>query len=164
MTRNMSGGTLTALVAWTVLSCSASARPDAAAPTTAAARHLEEWRRDRIGVYMNDFAELGHYREANARQPPPVAGESRVVFFGDSITEAWPLDSAFPGKPDLNRRVERYCRANGLVYLDYFSAMVNEQGRMRQELADQGLHPNADGYAVMTPLAARAIEQALAGS
>jgi len=42
--------------------------------------------------------------------------------------------------------------------------MVNEQGRMRQELADQGLHPNADGYAVMTPLAARAIEQALAGS
>jgi len=32
----------------------------------------------------------------------------------------------------------------------------------RKELADKGLHPNAAGYAVMAPLAAKAIEQALA--
>jgi lysophospholipase L1-like esterase len=64
----------------------------------------------------------------------------------------------------LNRWLERYCRANGLVYLDYFSAMVDEHGRMRRELADQGLHPKAAGYAVMMPLAARAIDQALAGA
>ncbi len=42
--------------------------------------------------------------------------------------------------------------------------MVDEHGLMRRELADQGLHPNAAGYAVMAPLAARAIKQALAGS
>jgi lysophospholipase L1-like esterase len=63
----------------------------------------------------------------------------------------------------LNRALERYCHANGLVYLDYFSAMVDEHGLMRKELADLGLHPNAAGYAVMTPLAARSIERALAG-
>ena len=64
----------------------------------------------------------------------------------------------------LNHWLERYCQANGLVYLDYFSAMVDEHGLMRRELADQGLHPNAAGYAVMTPLAAKAIERALAAA
>lgn len=36
-----------------------------------------------------DFAGLRCYREANAKLPPPAAGENRIVFFGDSITEAW---------------------------------------------------------------------------
>jgi lysophospholipase L1-like esterase len=63
----------------------------------------------------------------------------------------------------LNHWLERYCRANDLIYLDYFSAMVDEHGLMRRELADKGLHPNEAGYGVMTPLAAKAIDQALAG-
>ena len=98
ITRSLSGAALTALATWAVLSSGAAARPESAPPTSAAARHLEEWRRGRVGVYMNDFAELGHYRAANARLPPPAAGERRVVFFGDSITEAWPLERDFPGK------------------------------------------------------------------
>ena len=260
ITRSLSGAALTALATWAVLSSGAAARPESAPPTSAAARHLEEWRRSRTGVYMNDFAELGHYRAANARLPPPAAGENRVVFFGDSITKAWPLERAFPGKPYVNRGIdgqttsqlllrlrddvidlgaralvilagtndiagntgpisleeieenfeamaelarahgvrvifssilpvhnytpgsdenfelrppekivalnhwlEHYCRAKGFVYLDYFSAMVDEHGLMRRELADKGLHPNAAGYAVMAPLTARAIDQALAG-
>jgi hypothetical protein len=103
-TRDVSGATLTALAAWAVLSCGAAGR-GTAPPTSAAARHLEEWRRSRTGVYMNDFAELGHYRAANAQLAPPAAGESRVVFFGDSITEAWPLHRDFPGKPYVNRGI-----------------------------------------------------------
>jgi lysophospholipase L1-like esterase len=255
----MSGAALTALAAWTVLASGVAARTEAAPPTSAAARHLEEWKRGRAGVYMNDFAELGHYRAANTKLPPPAAGENRVVFFGDSITKAWDLERDFPGKPyvnrgidgqttsqlllrlrgdvidlgaravvilagtndiagntgpialeeieenfeamaelarahgvrvvfssilpvhnytpgsepnfelrppekiaALNRWLEHYCHANGLVYLDYFSAMVDEHGLMRKDLADKGLHPNAAGYEMMTPLAAKAIEQALA--
>ena len=104
--RSTSGATLTALAAWAVLSCGAAARPETAPPTLAAARHLEAWRRSRTDVYMNDFAELSHYRAANARLPPPVAGESRVVFFGDSITRAWPLERAFSGKPYVNRCID----------------------------------------------------------
>ena len=42
--------------------------------------------------------------------------------------------------------------------------MVDEHGLMRRELADQGLHPNVARYAVMAPLAAKAIAQALAGA
>jgi hypothetical protein len=107
--RAISGAPLTALAAWAVLSCGATTRPGTGAPTSAAARHLEEWRRNRTDVYMNDFAELSQYRAANARLPPPAAGESRVVFFGDSITKAWPIERAFPGEPYVNARPPRSC-------------------------------------------------------
>ncbi len=56
---------------------------------------------------------------------------------------------------------ERYCNANGLVYLDYYSAMADAQGRMKPELTADGLHPSPAGFAVMAPLADRAVRQAL---
>lgn len=42
-----------------------------------------------------DWANLGRYREANAQLGPPKAGEKRVVFMGNSITEGWV--NFFPG-------------------------------------------------------------------
>jgi lysophospholipase L1-like esterase len=65
----------------------------------------------------------------------------------------------------LNRSLKDYCSnlANSCTYLDYFSAMVDEKGYMKKELADDGLHPNAAGYKVMAPLAEAAIEKVLAG-
>ena len=63
---------------------------------------------------------------------------------------------------ELNRWLKNYCEAaaNGCVYLDYFSAMVDEHGLMKKELADDGLHPNAAGYKIMAPMAESAIEKA----
>jgi lysophospholipase L1-like esterase len=61
----------------------------------------------------------------------------------------------------LNRWLKDYAVKNGLVYLDYFSAMVDEKGFFKNELSDDGLHPNAKGYEVMGPLAEAAIAQAL---
>lgn len=61
----------------------------------------------------------------------------------------------------LNEWLKSYCKANGLVFLDYFSKMVDEKGMLKAELANDGLHPNAEGYKVMTPLAESAIQQAL---
>lgn len=61
----------------------------------------------------------------------------------------------------LNEWLKNYCRANGHVYLDYFSKMVDEKGMLKAELANDGLHPNAEGYKVMAPLAEAAIQQAL---
>ena len=57
----------------------------------------------------------------------------------------------------LNRWLQDYCAANRLVYLDYFSAMVDDKGLLRRELAEDGLHPNAAGYKIMAPLAEAAI-------
>jgi len=62
----------------------------------------------------------------------------------------------------LNSWLEDYCAANRLVYLDYFEKMVDEQGLLKRELADDGLHPNSAGYRVMAPLAEAAIGKALA--
>jgi len=43
-----------------------------------------------------DWASLRRYRDENARLGPPSAGEQRVVFMGNSITEQWErLDSGF---------------------------------------------------------------------
>jgi lysophospholipase L1-like esterase len=61
----------------------------------------------------------------------------------------------------LNRWLTDYCAKNGYVYLDYFSAMVDEKGMLKHELAEDGLHPNPAGYAIMAPLAEAAIQKAL---
>jgi lysophospholipase L1-like esterase len=62
----------------------------------------------------------------------------------------------------LNRWLRHYCAAHGLVYLDYFSRLVDGKGMMQRALSDDGLHPNAAGYKIMAPLAEKAIAQAIA--
>lgn len=228
-------------------------------PTPSAADQLA--RLERAEKRLLDWPDLARYRDANAALPAPSKGEDRVVFMGDSITDWWKLDEAFPGKPYVNRGIsgqttpqmlirfrpdvidlkprvvvflagtndisgntgpmtlediqrnlqsmaelarahgikvvmasvlpindygklngnpitrsgrrppekilalnkwiKDYCAANKHVYLDYFSASVNEKGFLKSELAEDGLHPNAKGYALMKPLAEKAIADAL---
>jgi lysophospholipase L1-like esterase len=223
---------------------------------------LQRYRDSKAAALRDDFGELARYRDANAALRAPAAGENRVVFFGDSITDLWHLAEYFPGKPYINRgiggqttpqmlirfrqdvvelhpkvvvilagtndiagntgpmRLEdieanyasmaEIARANNIrvvfasvmpvnnytaqaqiffaqrspekivtlnrwlkdyvgahsdcVYLDYSSAMVDEKGYLRKDLANDGLHPNAAGYKVMAPLAEGAIGSALASS
>ena len=61
----------------------------------------------------------------------------------------------------LNKWLQEFTKSRGLVYLDYFSAMVDDKGFLKNELSDDGLHPNAQGYAVMAPLAEAAIAASL---
>ena len=70
-----------------------------------ARQKLEEYRQSKMATWMNDFGELGRYRDANAALAAPVAGENRVVFMGDSITDGWPIPEYFPGKPYVNRGI-----------------------------------------------------------
>jgi lysophospholipase L1-like esterase len=65
---------------------------------------------------------------------------------------------------ELNKWLKDYCAANGLVYLDYFSALVDDKGLLKKELADDGLHPNAAGFKIMAPLAEAAIAKGLASA
>jgi lysophospholipase L1-like esterase len=225
----------------------------------AAKESLEKYRDSKAAILRNDFGELGRYREANAKLGPPAVGENRVVFFGDSITDMWPLETYFPGKPFVNRGIggqttpqmlvrfrddvvdlqpkavvilagtndiagntgpmtiediegnyasmaevarangirvvfssvlpvhnytpqsqnmfaqrspakilvlnqwlKNYCTTHNLVYLDYFSALVDDKGMLKAETAEDGLHPNKVGYAVMTALAKTAVDKSLA--
>jgi lysophospholipase L1-like esterase len=73
----------------------------APAPTQTAAQRAADER------LRNDWANLQRYRAANAELPPPAAGENRVVFYGNSITDAWAksFPVMFPGKPYVGRGI-----------------------------------------------------------
>ena len=77
-----------------------------AAPATPASGHPDNdyWRKhDRL--LLTDFPWLARFKEDDLKLGPPAAGEDRVVFMGDSITEGWHLDGSFPGKPYINRGI-----------------------------------------------------------
>jgi lysophospholipase L1-like esterase len=61
----------------------------------------------------------------------------------------------------LNDWMKQYAAQKHLTYLDYYSAMVDEKGFLKDELSNDGLHPNKKGYEVMNPLASAAIAKAL---
>jgi lysophospholipase L1-like esterase len=61
----------------------------------------------------------------------------------------------------LNNWMKDYAARNHHIYLDYFSAMVDAKGFLKDELSNDGLHPNAQGYTVMNPLAEAAIQSSL---
>src|SRR5262245_54168501 len=59
-------------------------------------------------VRRRDWPNLTRYREQNRALPAPAGGESRVVFMGDSITDAWPqprFGTFFTGKPYVGRGI-----------------------------------------------------------
>jgi lysophospholipase L1-like esterase len=62
----------------------------------------------------------------------------------------------------LNAWIKDYAAKNSFVYLDYYSAMLDDKEMFRKELTYDGLHPNDAGYEVMGPLAEKAIAAALA--
>ena len=61
----------------------------------------------------------------------------------------------------FNKMLKEIAGERGLVYLDYFSAMVDEKGYLKADIANDGLHPNAKGYELIKPVAANAINAAL---
>jgi lysophospholipase L1-like esterase len=207
---------------------------------------------------LADWPQLGRYRAEDAALGPVGSGEQRVVFYGDSITDAWGrrpnTGEFFPGKPYVNRGIsgqttpqmvvrfrqdvinlhpsavvilagtndvagntgpmtpemtednfrsmidlakangirviiasitpaadypwkkgmapapkiralnnwlQGYCVTHSVAYLDYYTAMVGEDGGMKPGISFDGVHPNAEGYAIMGPLAQAAIDKTL---
>src|SRR6476646_1652203 len=205
---------------------------------------------------LQDWNQLGRYYADNQRlkQLPPEPG--RVVFLGDSITDAWKLGQYFPGKPYVNRGISgqttpqmlvrmfpdvialkpaallvyagtndiagntgpstltmvednlqaitelaqahgikvilcsvtpvsdytarkqtlqrppadilklnawmrEYAASANAVFADYFAALVDETGMLKQGFSGDGLHPNDKGYALLVPFAEAAIAKAL---
>jgi lysophospholipase L1-like esterase len=248
---------------WIAPFCVASAlvAQQAATPATPEALDAAKLKTalDRATRQLQDWPNLNRYRADDAKVQPPAPGEERVVFMGDSITDAWGRtygkNSFFPGKPyinrgisgqttpqmlirfrpdvialkpkvvvilagtndisgntgpstlemiqdnltsmaelaqangvkvilasvmptcdyikmqsdrrpnskiiELNKWIKSYAAAHNAVYLDYFSAMVDDQGNLKKEITYDGLHPNDEGYDLILPLAQKAIAQAL---
>jgi len=64
----------------------------------------------------------------------------------------------------LNAWMKDYAAKNRFIYLDYYSAMLDDHKMLKQELTYDGLHPNDAGYEVMMPIAEKAIAAAVRGS
>jgi lysophospholipase L1-like esterase len=61
----------------------------------------------------------------------------------------------------LNQMIKDYADKNNIVYLDYYSAMVDDQKGLPLTLSGDGVHPTLAGYKIMEPLAQKAIVEAL---
>jgi lysophospholipase L1-like esterase len=81
---------------------------------------------------LDDWPQLDRYKAANASLGPVVQGEDRVVFYGDSITDAWgrrpDTGEFFPGRPYVNRGISGQTTPQMVV-------------RFRQDVIN--LHPRA---------------------
>jgi len=237
--------------------------PKPADPAEIFWQSLNPYQKSLVERMYTDWAFLAKYRDADQALAAPASGENRVVFMGDSITEAWGMKATatspargefFPGKPYLNRGIsgqtspqmlvrfrqdvldlkpavviilagtndvaentgkmtaqetlgniismielaraakirpvlcsilpasdfrwhsglqpapkiqalneliKSYAAKNNVVYVDYYSPMVNAEGGLKSELSPDGVHPNAAGYAIMAPLAESGISAAL---
>ena len=61
----------------------------------------------------------------------------------------------------LNHWIESYAPDVHAQIADYYTALVDDKGMLREGYSDDGLHPNAKGYELLAPVAEAAIESAL---
>ena len=61
----------------------------------------------------------------------------------------------------LNEILKNYAAANNIVYVDYYSTMVDKRLGLNIEYSNDGVHPNKTGYQIMQPIIEKAIGQVL---
>ena len=61
----------------------------------------------------------------------------------------------------VNDELKKYVNDHGLVYLDYFSSMVDERKGLNKDYTYDGVHPNQDGYILMSSLAEKVLSRLL---
>lgn len=57
----------------------------------------------------------------------------------------------------LNAMYKDYADANGITYVDYYTAMTTPEGGLKPEYTYDRIHPNRTGYEVMEPIVVAAI-------
>jgi lysophospholipase L1-like esterase len=61
----------------------------------------------------------------------------------------------------LNEMIKKYAAQNHIIYVDYYSAMVDERKGLKDAYTYDGVHPNVAGYKVMEPIVEQAIKKTL---
>jgi len=61
----------------------------------------------------------------------------------------------------VNAWMKDYAAKVGAIYADYFGALVDDKGMLKPGISMDGLHPNPQGYDLMSPVVQAAIDQAL---
>ena len=75
----------------------------------------------------------------------------------------WRKEIENPGQTiiEINQSLRAYAEANGIVYVDYHSALADENMGLPKMLSDDGCHPNPDTYYTMEEMVLEAIQEAL---
>ena len=93
-----------------------------------------------------------------------TANQIKVIFCSVLPAKDFPWRSGLePAEKviKLNTLLQSYAKEHNLVYVDYFSAMVDSSNGLREDLGYDGVHPNALGYSIMEPLVEKALLKAL---
>ncbi len=61
----------------------------------------------------------------------------------------------------LNAMLKSYAAKRQITYIDYHSAMKDARNGMNEGYAEDGVHPNLEGYKVMKPLLLKGVAKAL---
>ncbi|HEY5253035.1 MAG TPA: GDSL-type esterase/lipase family protein [Acidobacteriaceae bacterium] len=104
--------------------------------------------------------------EDNYQSIAELAKANGIQMILTSITPS----SHFPWTPEMhpaetirarNAWLKDYAASHSLIYVDFFPALANAEGGMKTDLTVDGVHPNKQGYAAMSPLVQAAIDQVL---
>jgi lysophospholipase L1-like esterase len=96
-------------------------------------------------------------QQSGGGPPGPAAGPGRGPIPRVKMTDGRPAVDILK----LNSWMKDYAARVNAIYADYFTPLVDEKGWLRDDISDDGLHPNVEGYKIMAPIAAAAIEKAL---
>jgi lysophospholipase L1-like esterase len=117
----------------------------------------------------NDVAEnAGAERDADIEGAIASMAEMALAHHIKVIVASIPPAKDFPWHLGLNPapRIKRlndwlksYAKRMNIVYLDYWPALATPDGGMKADVSDDGVHPNAEGYRRMQPLAQAAIKR-----
>lgn len=105
---------------------------------------------------ISDYPYLAQ-QNGRGSQAAPTPGPGR----GNMVRQRMTIGRPPADILKLNAWLKDYARQSGAIYVDYFSALVDERGWMRDGIANDGLHPNAEGYKIMAPIVSAAIENAI---
>lgn len=103
--------------------------------------------------------------QANIRAMVDLARVNGVRVVLGSIPPAKRMDwrpglAPAPRIAELNQWLRAFAAERGLVFADYHSVLAAPDGGLRPELGKDGVHPEAPGYALMRPIAERALAEA----
>lgn len=62
---------------------------------------------------------------------------------------------------ELNKRIEAYARTKQMVYVDFYTPLVDNEKGLSSAYGKDGVHPTIEGYKVIEPLVIKGIEQAI---
>ncbi len=62
---------------------------------------------------------------------------------------------------EINAWIQSFCMSGGFAWMDYYAALADTAGQMAVDYSDDGLHPNAKGYRMMSPVVTATIDRIL---